>query len=195
MDNNQNNTLLSGSDDNDSITNRGSNVTIAAGAGDDTVYNSGDNVSINGGDGNDLITNINEDIPIVIGNVPYDKKIYADINIPGKDDSVVGNGFKATLMGGAGDDSIENNGDNALIDGGTGNNLISLIGGAGTTVNAAQGADTINVSAAIKSFTIEDFGTDDLIRLSTTPDKLELIDGGIIAGNVTINGIRRIRKV
>ncbi len=53
--NENNNSVISGSSEADSIYNGGDTVTINAGAGDDTVENYGSTVTINGGDGNDSI--------------------------------------------------------------------------------------------------------------------------------------------
>ncbi|MBR1397932.1 MAG: calcium-binding protein, partial [Selenomonadaceae bacterium] len=56
--NNESDTLLIGSNLNDTINNLGSNVTINAGVGDDSIYNEGydsKNISISGGAGNDTI--------------------------------------------------------------------------------------------------------------------------------------------
>ena len=51
-------TSVIGTDDDDSITNTGSNVTIEALDGDDSIYNDYcSNVSINAGSGNDTIRN------------------------------------------------------------------------------------------------------------------------------------------
>ena len=57
--NEQSNTLVSGTDLSDKVTNRssGTNVTIVANGGDDTISNYGNLVTIDGGAGNDSICN------------------------------------------------------------------------------------------------------------------------------------------
>ncbi len=63
------NTLLSGSNGNDTILNSGSNVTIIAGDGNDSIINSGSNVLIKyrAGGGNDTVQGFREDSTLQIG--------------------------------------------------------------------------------------------------------------------------------
>lgn len=115
------NTQISGTGDDDTLSNVGYYVTILAGEGNDSIYNYGSKVKIFAGDGNDNIDSgnygrINGDVTIYGGNgddiiYSYDAKAYCD----GEE----GNDFirhvnpslhaqsSATLKGGTGNDTID----------------------------------------------------------------------------------------
>ena len=108
--------LVSGTDDRDTINNRADYATIDGSGGDDYIKNgdfdrdAGYYVSINGGTGNDNITNWN--------------------------------GEYVTINGGDGDDAIENRRNLGLIFGGDGNDVIRDNGNDSLTINGGNGNDT-----------------------------------------------------
>lgn len=110
--NHNNNTLISGTSENDYIYNYDavSYVTIEAGGGNDTIANHGGEVKIFAEDGDD--------------------SIYTDI---------FGMAYEhATVYGGAGNDIIKIRDHRSLLDGGAGDDVISVYGG-GWTENTLQG--------------------------------------------------------
>ena len=173
-----NNTMVSGTKYNDSISVTGSNVTVNAAGGKDIIENSGgnavingganndslsntsaNNVTLNGGSGSDTLRNSNYNNVSMNGNGGSDK-IYNSANYvtmnggDGNDSIVVENSYAyiTTINGGAGADKITAYG--GVIDGGSGNDQISL--GAyldsgvdyGATIKGKSGDDTIYGTSA-----------------------------------------------
>jgi len=125
------NTLLEGSDLNDTITNSGNNVTIQSGAGNDSILGavrSNENVTIDAGEGNDAIESWGTNV---------------SINGGAGDDSIhIFNNEFVTVVAGAGDDTIFNTAIKTLLDAGAGKDFIhndlELV-----TINAGADDDTI----------------------------------------------------
>ncbi len=125
------NTLLEGSDLNDTITNSGNNVTIQSGAGNDSILGavrSNENVTIDALDGNDAIESWGTNV---------------SINGGAGDDSIhIFNNEFVTVVAGAGDDTIFNTAIKTLLDAGAGKDFIhndlELV-----TINAGADDDTI----------------------------------------------------
>ena len=108
-------------------------------------------------------------------------------------DEITNSGADVTINGGDGRDTISNSGEAISINGGAGNDLINFNGGT-ATINVSEGNDTIYIGTSLDaSFTVEDFDKDDVISLEYPIDSLTAIDGGIIAGNVTIGGLSSVK--
>ncbi len=206
------NKLVKGSGSSDSITNTGSKVTIDAQGGKDTINNSGDNISIDAGTDNDYVISTGSSVTIV-GNNGADSiysngsnvainsgsgNDYASIGTASKVSIIGGDGkdtiesyaSTATLHGGIGNDSIFNSGSNVLINGMKGDDIIGLAGGTGVTINTYDNADTISVvKSAVKSFTVQEFSTNDEIKFDQMIDNLGSVKNGVKADNVTISGL------
>lgn len=166
--NDNDNFIVSGTSDNDSIQNGGywylnthkggNNVTISAGNGDDTVnndgrYSGGDSVKIYTGDGNDYVSNVNGN-SVTIDTGAGDDTIYnyysdkVSINTGAGNDFVYNQqrSLSVTIITGIGNDTVENNASNVTINPGAGNDLISLSANADNNViiyNNGDGNDTI----------------------------------------------------
>ena len=162
--------------------------------------------SITAGAGNDTLTNptaryfdsegyeVTEDDPNAAA---YDFLGYhLDYNINlGDGDNLVSltSVNNSKIITGDGDDDISfAQLNNSSIDAGGGSNVISFAGGSNVTVNVGAGKNIISLGADVESFTVENFGTDDAIILSDTLDELEIADGKLVAGNVTIAGISSV---
>ena len=118
LENTTSNSLVSGTDDSDSITNYGSNSTIQALAGMDTISNTSDYSIINGGDGSDFISNYSPQGVLLADNV--------------------------SISAGKGNDTIRNeHAYNVTLDGGDGNDKIIVVTGDHTTIRGGAGNDTI----------------------------------------------------
>ena len=147
IDNNESDTLLSGTNSNDRIENSGNNVIINSKGGNDTIstgtdYSSRDsNVTVNSGSGDDSIFNANSN---------------ALVNGDSGRDSILNTSFNVTINGGAGNDYIENisgsydQGDSVTIAGGDGNDTIfngggiyPFIGGEEVSINGGNGNDYV----------------------------------------------------
>ena len=98
--NRNNETVLSGGDDDDNITNWGADVRIDCGGGEDIVtnYKDGSGVTINGGADNDVINNMSAPNVIIYGGAG--------------DDNIQNTGSYGIVNGDAGNDYIENKGNN-----------------------------------------------------------------------------------
>ena len=114
--NQSSNALVTGTEENDSITNSGDYVSIVSGDGKDTIKSSGDYVTIESGDGNDSISSYEGD--------------YNSIDAGDGDDNIY-HGSYATITGGKGNDTMGSRysgGSHAvyIYNEGDGNDVISL---------------------------------------------------------------------
>ena len=190
----ENGTIEAG-EGNDYISNSGDSITIDADAGNDTVWNEGSNVSINAGAGNDDIHNEGSNVSINAG--AGDDYIWnwdgseVLIDAGAGNDDIENGGSQVSIEAGAGNDDIFNWGSEVSINAGAGNDEISNTGD-NVTITTGAGNDTISIGESVQSFTVTDFSADDVIQLYTWVNELEKVDGGIKAGNVTINGITDI---
>ena len=115
------------------ISNSTNNTIISGTPNDDSIENSGDNVTINSYDGNDHIAS---------GSFwKYPNNVV--INAGAGDDSINNKGDGATISAGGGNDSIRNDGSYAIIDISSGNNYI-YSEGRETKINTGDGYDTIH---------------------------------------------------
>ena len=164
--------------------NFGGDVTVTNNAGSYAFSLANENFSrgFTGSAGNDTITHAGN-------NVTIDGSEGDDIITISNDDN--------SIFGGAGNDSITNSGSKVSIDGGGGSNTINLNGGTNVTVNTAEGNDTIVVDKSVTSFTVEGFGTDDVIQVDSSyaGQSLTKADGGITLGSLTITGISSVWSV
>ena len=128
------NTVITGSDYDDTINNSAHYTKIYAGLGNDSIYNSiACFVTVSGGDGDDTIRNSNYNSNSLSGGNGNDV-IYNSAN-------------DVTLDGGAGNDTlvVENYyAYKTIITGGEGNDSISAFGG---SINGGIGADTIRINS------------------------------------------------
>ena len=114
--NQSSNALVTGTEENDSITNSGDYVSIVSGDGKDTIRSSGDYVTIESGDGNDSISSYEGD--------------YNSIDAGDGNDNIY-HGSYATITGGKGNDTMGSRysgGSHAvyIYNEGDGNDVISL---------------------------------------------------------------------
>lgn len=145
--NDENDTLIAGTELADTIENSGSNVTVNSAQGDDNLINSGEYGSINGSAGNDTITNSGEN-----------SKLIGDVG----DDDIYNTGANVSINGGYGNDWIESSGENSTITPGAGYDSIS-IGGKNIVVNYVGGGDTIKGVNETTMLNIEgDFSKSDI---------------------------------
>ncbi len=98
----------------------------------------------------------------------------------------------STLNTGAGNDIIGFHGSGNSVDAGAGENVIVAYNGSANTIKTSAGSDYISVGAEVEDFTVEGFGTDDMIILEQAPAELEITDGKLIAGNATVTSISSI---
>ena len=176
------NTLVSGTNSDDSIENSGSNVTITALGGNDIIYNPwGNAVTIDAGDGNDQINN-----------GEYNAAFNVVINAGAGNDLISNNwNDSVTMDSGAGDDFIENyNGANVLVYGRAGNDTIEN-SGSQVTIDAGEGNDSIHNSGDNVEFvysggtdTIEGFRTDSTLQIAagTVNSVITVNDTDLILG-------------
>ena len=101
------NTIISGTDNNDTISNGGNYVTINAGGGADLIYNYGTDSTITG----------------------YSMGKYVVIFAGDDNDTIINSGASSYIYGDAGNDRILNKGISNSIYGGAGNDVISLSSG------------------------------------------------------------------
>ena len=164
--NSNDNTVINGSDYDDTISNNGSNVQIYALDGNDSITNtSGEYITLNAGNGINTINNTFAEHILMLGgsNVDsiYGNNNYATIRADSGDDIIIGNHWRSiingdggndlisltsywynTIDGGEGDDYIVAGGGEHSVNGGSGNDLISLSGGS-LTVMGGAGDDSI----------------------------------------------------
>ena len=125
--NSENDTVITGTADADSIYNDGSNVTIQALDGNDTVTNNGSNVIIDAGAGNDTIFDGSNDVSINAG--------VGDNYVEVSGGTVVAEGGNDTITG--------MNVSKSNINAGDGNNYVSVAGSNDLIITAGIGKDTI----------------------------------------------------
>lgn len=177
--NKTNDTLITGTELEDTIENSGSNVTINSAQGTDWIESSGEYSSINGGADNDTITNSGEN-----------SKIFGDTG----DDDLYNTGENVFIDGGYGNDWIENGGSNVTINPGAGYDSISVYGN-NVVINYSGGSDTIkgfnsttklNISGSFsKSDITEDSNN---VYISHDGYTLLLEDVKLTADKLNING-------
>ncbi len=155
------NTLISGGNGDDSISNIGDDVTINSGVGNDSIYNTeGKRDSINAGTGNDTILNDHAYYPTIEGGAGDDlitirRGHYTNIDGGTGNDTILGEnsndwamGGYAIINGGDGDDSIDTgSSDSASIMGGKGSDTI-ITSGNDATINGGAGDDIISLHGA-----------------------------------------------
>ena len=201
------NTIIGGAGNDYIYNNSGENVVFkySAGDGNDLIYGFDETsrLIIGGGlgtytkfeKGSDLIFKIGTGTITLSGaanlstlNVEGQEKISTLIEGTEDADTINNVVDDVMIMAYGGDDVITNSGDNVLIDGGADNDSVKL-NGAGATVNVSEGNDTISFDKSITSFQVTGFNSGDVIQLNSKTSKLATIDGGLIAGSVTISGV------
>ncbi len=192
IDNTVDNTIISGTSANDTITNSGENVTVYGGAGDDNITNafdvmtatSGRNALIYAGTGNDTIANAqSSNITINAGDGNdsiHNSGEYALLNGDDGDDTIVSDSYGGiTINGGAGNDILSDNNGLNLINGDDGDDSISS-GATDNTIYGGAGNDTILADG----MSVSVYGGDGDDFIDAKGSYLN-IDGG--DGNDTIN--------
>ena len=178
--NDKSNTLVSGTNDNDSIDNLGSFVTISAGGGSDTIttygvaptvtaYSFGKGVTIDAGEGNDSIDSSGASNSIEGGagsDTIINTSYGMDATIKGGDgnDSIC-NSARAKIYGSAGNDTLINTnlGAGASLYGNSGSDYISTYNSDGVLIDGGTGADTIDLRGTANGLTVTGGTGDDLI--------------------------------
>jgi len=172
INNSDNNTLISGTSEADSIENSGSNVTINADAGNDSISSWTNSVTMDGGADDDSIINDGENVSISGGAGNDTIESFSAANnstLSGGDgvDVMHNYGSNVTIDGGAGDDEIANFGDtdesfpyglNVSINGGEGNDLIKNDGGTNLTIGGGAGDDQIYNASDSKNYYVYNAG-------------------------------------
>ncbi|MBQ9442544.1 MAG: hypothetical protein IJU55_06000, partial [Selenomonadaceae bacterium] len=154
-----NDTLVSGTEDDDSIYSRGANVTITSGAGNDTIFNdydgngSHENAVIYAGVGNDSIRN---------------EYLKATIDAGTGDDYIEAYGVDVTIDAGAGNDTVMGGSD---VNTGGGNDYITA-GGQCATIASGAGNDTLNLDSE-GDYTVTDFDVNDVLYSISSYNKPE----------------------
>ena len=155
--NEQSNTLVSGTDLSDKVTNRssGTNVTIVANGGDgnDYIENSGKESFVTGGAGDDTIDLGGHSIVNVIS--AYDGGYACSVDGGDGNDSISGSGGKASIRGGKGDDTIKLYNTDALIEYalGDGNDFIEGFG-RNSTLSIGDGLGTYHAERIIDDYVL-----------------------------------------
>ena len=154
------NVTILGQAGNDTIINDGKNSLLDGGAGNDTIYNRGSYSTVNGNSGSDTIYNSSKDVTID-GGTGYDKISNA--------------GSRSLILGGADRDSIFNGGSSVTVDGGDGNDYIDNNPTVGTSnvynvsISGGAGNDSIFNGGTqyytMKNVTISGGAGDDLVSL------------------------------
>ena len=146
LDNSIPNTVISGSDYNDTIHSRVDRVTINSGYGDDYIMNWGGKSEtlsvINAGSGNDDVWNYAEYITVNAGygaDTVRNWGNYAELNAESGNDYIWCNAQQVTINGGSGDDTIINQNAYATIEGGTGNDIIRVSSDGDNEIRYAHG--------------------------------------------------------
>ena len=175
--NNENaNSLISGTDNADSITNSAQNVTINGNGGKDTVSNSGNNVTINGGAGNDSLHSERASNVLINGDdgddtlgTYYTSSTNITLNGGAGDDYIYNNGRTVSIVGGEGSDTVYNSSTASAvnIDAGAGNDSVSN-GGSNVTISVGDGSDTIYSSSTASAVTVDAGAGNDSINVRGT---------------------------
>ena len=160
-------TLITGTGGDDSITNSGDNVTIKVYGGDDTVNNAGEYAVIDGSDGADSISNYSPTNTLIANGV--------SINAGAGNDTIQNHhAYYVTLEGGSGDDHISVFiGNQTYIDGGSGNDTIlgetvdgisNWAMGGYATINGGDGNDYIDPGFSDSASIMGGDGNDTIIN-------------------------------
>ena len=107
-------------------------------------------------------------------------------------DFIDNSGISTAIYGGDDDDTITNSGNSAIINGGAGNDSVNISDGIKVTVDVSEGDDTISIGGTVENIEINGFSTGDAIQLASSVDSLETVEGGIKAGDLTIEGISNL---
>ncbi|MCR5833863.1 MAG: hypothetical protein K6G55_04355 [Selenomonadaceae bacterium] len=196
IENNAEYVTIHGDNNNDTINNKAAKVYVAGDAGRDSIQNTGDNVSIYGGDNVDSLTNNGKNVYIsgdagndnILNNGSY-VTIYG-----GDDDDIIENtASNVTINGGDGTDYISNSGTNAYINAGKGNNIVSIVADSkNSTVNLAEGDNTIKIIGTPESFYVEGFDKGNQQIIFDKPiSSFETINGGIVVNGTKIFGVEK----
>ena len=178
--NDKSNTLVSGTNDADSIDNLGSFVTITALGGSDTIttygvaptvtaYSFGKGVVIDAGDGNDLVDTSGASNSIEGGagsDTILNTSYGVDATIKGGDGSdQILNSARAKIYGSAGNDTLTNTnlGAGASLFGNSGSDYISTYNSDGVFIDGGTGSDTIDLRGTANELTVTGGAGDDLI--------------------------------
>ena len=151
---------------NDSINNKAANVSVDGGEGADKIINSGKNVTITPQDGNDTVSNEADNVTITGGagnDSVFSKGKNVVINGGDGADTIENNSDTVSIAGAAGDDFIKNTGSKATIDGGAGNDTITSKS-TSTSISTADGNDLISLSSSYKN-TIQGGKGSDTVKL------------------------------
>ena len=192
--NQNNNTVLSGSDNGDSIYSFDqSNVTVNSGAGKDHIENYGSNILNNADDGDDYIYIRSGDYVTVNAGAGEDtisnSASVAAISGDNGNDSIRNDSSNVTINGGAGSDSIINSGSDVYISGGDGNDSITnfyirsnlmfsnTLSGSNTTINGGKGNDTLSGGENADVFLYADDGGNDVITNYSSNDTIRITSG------------------
>lgn len=190
--NHTSNTLISGTDEADTILNQfiwdgsgiDSNVTIQGNGGDDLINNNeGYKTYIDGGSGNDSIANVGGNYISILSGVGDD----SIENFKGGNDSIAKNSYIDTEDG---NDYIDDEGTNSYIDSGLGNDTVYARGD-NETIIGNLGDDHIGVIGS--NVVIYAGDGDDSFQVSGTAENVTVISGNgndfvlNFASNVTID--------
>jgi len=193
MTNYNKNSLVSGTDDADTIRNYAGGVTIQAGAGNDSIYSSTSPaykinndygyVTIDAGAGNDTVYSNDPNVSIVGGT--------------GND--YINNNWSSGVMvhGGAGNDTIVSKG--GTVNGGTGRDAISLTGANVIQFAAQYGYDTVygftadsNVSISPSAYYTRTTVASDVIISLTSGESMTLKDAASLSTVSITGGIQTV---
>ena len=170
------NTLISGTDKGDSITNSAMNVTINGNGGKDAVSNTGSNVTINGGASDDSLHSerasnvlINGDDGDDVLGTYYVSSTNITLNGGAGNDYIYNNGRTVSIVGGDGADTVYNSSVTSAvsIDMGAGNDSVSN-NGSNVTISGGEGADTVYNSSVASAVTVDAGAGNDSINVRGT---------------------------
>ncbi len=170
------NVVVTGTYENDNLSNTGTMVTIQGLGGNDTISNSdANNVTISGDDGNDYIY----DNP---SRSYYDPLLNVSITGGAGNDYIESRARNSTIDSGDGHDTVSTAGNEVYVSGGTGNDSINT-SGTDVTVYGGDGTDEI-ICHGSNSFV--DSGSDNDVIYSDDINRSYYGDARYI--NVTLNG-------
>ena len=213
------NVVVTGTNDNDSIFNNGNNVTITGGKGNDIINNNnitdyGDNVLFiyNNGDGNDSVRGFKANSTLSIGGGSYSTETSGNDVIV-----TVGNG-KITLASAAtlsalnivgsfeDGDAIKNDADNTLVSG-TDEDDVIINSGNDVTINGGTGNDTItntgsnvvyDYSKGDGNDVINGFGANDTLYIEEAGHPVTVSGNDLIVtvgnGKITLTGAANLEN-